>query len=264
MGGLAICTIISKNYLSFARVLTDSFLKHNEGGRVFVLLVDRIEGYFNPNEEAFELIAIEELKDEIPHFWRFCFQYTQLELNTAVKPYLLKYLLKKYNLKKLIYFDPDILITDSLDELSKLLNSHSILLTPHLTSPIEEDGCEPSEKGILTAGVYNLGFIALANTGISRGFLEWWKKRTYNDCLVAPERGFSIAQKWIDLVPGIFEGVYILREPGYNASYWNLYERKIQIEEENIYVNGKPLYFFHFSGYEPQKSRYLNIRPVLV
>ena len=45
------CTIVSKNYLPFARVLARSYVEHHPGVRFFVLLVDRVDGYFDPAEE---------------------------------------------------------------------------------------------------------------------------------------------------------------------------------------------------------------------
>lgn len=255
MSNLAICTIVSKNYLPFARTLARSFHQYNQG-RVFVLLVDRIDGYFKPEEEPFELIEIEKLRSCIPDFDRFCFQYTILELNTGVKPFLLEYLFKNYNLDRLIYFDPDILITNSLKDLSKFLDQYSIVLTPHLTEPID-DHCYPGEIEILQAGTYNLGFIALSNTPNVMAMLRWWQKRCYNQCIVAIEKGLFVDQKWIDLLPGFFNEVLILRHPGYNVAYWNYHCRKVCMRYENIYVNEEPSYFLHFSGFNPE-----DIKPI--
>ncbi len=255
MNDLTICTIISKNYLPFARTLAESFHKYNEG-KVYVLLVDTIDGYFEPENEQFELIELEELRRMIPDFEKFCFQYTILELNTGVKPYLLQYLFEKYNVEKLVYFDPDILITNKLDELSALLDNNSIILTPHLTSPID-DNYNPTEIDILKAGIYNLGFIALSNNRTVMNMLDWWQKRLFNKCIVAFEQGLFVDQKWIDLVPGFYPGVLILQHPGYNIAYWNYHCRKVRLEGDHIYVNDGPSYFLHFSGYDP-----LNIGPI--
>lgn len=255
MSDLSICTIISKNYLPYARVLTESFLKHNKG-EVFVLLVDRVEGYFKPEDEKFKLIEMEEIRDMVPEFDKFCFQYTILELNTAIKPYFLEYLFKKHNMKKLIYFDPDILITDNLGEISRFLDKYSIVLTPHLTAPIEDD-YKPGEIEILQAGSFNLGFIALSNTETTAAHLKWWQKRLHNHCVVAIERGLFVDQKWMDLVPGFYDDVFILREPGYNVAYWNYHCRNVRVEGDKFYVNEKPSYFFHFSGFDPE-----NIAPI--
>ncbi len=250
MNELAICTIVSKNYLPFARTLAESYLEHNEG-EFFVLLADKIDGYFEPDSEKFRLIEIEELRDIVPEFDKFCFQYTILELNTAIKPYLLEYLFTKFDIKKLVYLDPDILITNSFSELSGLLDDHSIILTPHLTAPIKDD-YSPGEINILMSGAYNLGFLALTKNSTTMSLLLWWKDRLYSNCIHAVEKGLFVDQKWMDLVPGMYEGVFILREPGYNVGYWNFHCRNVRFEGNEILVEDKPSYFFHFSGFDPE------------
>jgi hypothetical protein len=245
---LTACTIVSRNHISFARVLTRSFLDHHPDGRVFVLLVDRNEGRIDPDAEDFTLIEVESLGN-VPDLYSFLFRYTILECNTAVKPFFIAYLFERYDLRNLIYFDPDILITHNLDELAALLDQHSIVLTPHLTEPID-DGAFPGEQAIIQSGAYNLGFIGLRRTPTTDRMLEWWQDRLYDRCVVRIEDGLFVDQKWIDLVPGIFKDVYILTHPGYNVAYWNLASRKVSLAGGRPTVNGEPLIFFHFSGIE--------------
>jgi glycosyltransferase involved in cell wall biosynthesis/tetratricopeptide (TPR) repeat protein len=247
---LAACTIVSKNYLPYARTLCHSFHKYHPNTPFFVLLVDRVDGYFQPEHEPFYTIGIEDL--DIPDHYGFCFKYTILELNTAAKPYFLSYLFDKHGVQKLIYLDPDILIFRSVSHIVELLANNSIILTPHLTVPIE-DNYRLNELDILLAGVYNLGFIAISQTPTTRNFLEWWQKRLYENCLMALDKGMHVDQKWMDLVPGFFDGVYILRHPGYNVAYWNLHGRSIEFKNGDVLVNGEPCYFFHFSGMNPEK-----------
>jgi glycosyltransferase involved in cell wall biosynthesis len=247
---LAACTIVSKNYLPYARTLCHSFHKYHPDTPFFVLLVDRVDGYFQPEHESFYTIGIEEL--DIPDRYGFCFKYTILELNTAVKPYFLSYLFDKHGMQKLIYLDPDIQIFKSLSHIIELLDNNSIILTPHLTVPIE-DNYKLNELDILLAGVYNLGFIAVSQTPATRNLLKWWQRRLYENCLMASDKGMHVDQKWMDLVPGFFDGVYILKHPGYNVAYWNLHGRSIVIKGGNVLVNGEPCYFFHFSGMNPEK-----------
>jgi hypothetical protein len=45
-----ICTIIARNYLPFARVLATSFIEHNPGGRVAVLVIDDVDGDVDPRD----------------------------------------------------------------------------------------------------------------------------------------------------------------------------------------------------------------------
>ena len=257
---LALCTIVSKNYLSYACVLVDSFRQHHPTGRAFVLLVDNLEGRLPPRTEGFELIELAAL--EIPHLTRMCFQYSILELNTAVKPHFMRYLLTRRGVSRLFYLDPDILIFRSLSELGALLDTHSILLVPHLTAPTDSDGKAPDERGILRAGVYNLGFLGVRRDPTVLGFLEWWGRHLVEECFADPDQGLFVDQRWVDLVPGLFSGAHIVRDPGYNVAYWNLTHRQVETTSGEVSVNGRPLHFFHFSGLDVDRlgevSKYQN------
>ena len=248
------CTIVSKNYLSYARVLARSFLDHHPGGRFFVLLVDRIDGYVDAAAEPFELIEVEALEN-IADIKALLFKYTVLEANTAVKPFFLEQLFAAEGLERLIYLDPDILVLRPLDHLRDVLEQNAIALTPHLTAPIEDDAF-PDELAILRSGTYNLGFIGLAKRGPVDQFLTWWQGRVLDRCVVRVEEGLFVDQKWIDLVPGFYPDVGIIHHPGYNVAYWNLHCRHVDMDrmvegDDDIRVNGEPLAFFHFSGLQP-------------
>jgi glycosyltransferase involved in cell wall biosynthesis len=245
---LAVCTIVSKNYLAYARVLAESLRQHHPDSQFFVLLVDRVDGHFDPRAEPFCLVEIEHLP--IPDVARFCFQYNVVELNTAAKPYFLAHLFEKYGLRKVVYLDPDIMILHDLHKLSALLDEHAIVLTPHMLAPLD-DQRHPNELDILKSGAYNLGFIALANQPVTHQFLHWWQQRLYTGCQANFARGLFVDQRWIDLVPGYFAGVHVLRDPGYNVAYWNLHERAVTMRDGQPFVNDGPCYFVHFSGYDP-------------
>jgi hypothetical protein len=246
----AACTIVSKNYVAYARTVAQSYRRQHPGGRFFVLLVDRCDGYFDPGSEPFELVEVGELR--LPSAERMCFQYTVLELNTAVKPYFMAHLLEKYGIGKLIYLDPDILVTGGLAAVGRLLDEYSIVLTPHLTAPIEDEA-KPTELDILRAGAYNLGFLAVAATSTTHRFLEWWQRRLMRGGRMDPDLGMHVDQRWVDLVPGMFEGVCVLRDEGYNVAYWNLHSRDVTMAADGqVRVNGRLCYFFHFSGIDPE------------
>lgn len=245
-------TIISKNYLAYARVLTNSLLRFHSDMEVYVFLADRSEGYVQAQRERFRLVGAEEIG--IPNFEQFSFKYTILEFNTAIKPSCIEYLFRKLGYAKILYFDPDILVTQNLEQLFRELDSASILLTPHITQAIS-DSKRPNEIDFLLSGSYNLGFIGLADTPTTHAFVRWWKNRVYDRCLHKVDAGLFVDQKWIDLAPSIFDGVRILKDPGLNVAYWNLAERPIILRAgsvEDARVREKPLSFFHFSGFEPE------------
>src|SRR5690349_11492370 len=97
------CTIVSKNYLSYARVLARSFKQQHPDIPFVVLVCDTIDGCFDPDAEPFDVVLVEDL--DIPDFAVFCFQYTVIELNTAAKPYFLEHLFRVRGHRRVIYFD---------------------------------------------------------------------------------------------------------------------------------------------------------------
>ncbi|GAB4489510.1 MAG: hypothetical protein OHK006_21310 [Thermodesulfovibrionales bacterium] len=79
-------------------------------------------------------------------------------------------------------------------------------------------------------------------------FLDWWKARLARYCMADVLHGLYTDQKWVDLTPALFEGVFLLREPGYNVAYWNLHEKEFSACDGEITVNGEPFFFYHFSA----------------
>ena len=249
----AVFTIIAKNYLAYARVLMASLRKFHPEVDLYVFLADRTEERFDPVHEPFRVVLTEHLA--IPKFQHVAFKYSVTELNTAVKPFCIEYLFEKLGYQKILFLDPDILVTHSLERLYRELESSSIILTPHITQAIRDEK-RPNEIDLLLAGSYNLGFIGLSDTPTVRTFLSWWKERVYEQCLHQVDAGLFVDQKWIDLVPSLFDNVRILKDPGLNVAYWNLAERPVTLRGDSVErasVRGEPLFFFHFSGFEPDK-----------
>jgi glycosyltransferase involved in cell wall biosynthesis len=246
---LAACTITSKNHLAFARVFATSFREHHPDIPIYLLLVDRVDGCFDARNEPFHLVQLEDVG--IPDLHGFCFKYDVTELNCAVKPYFLDYLFRCLELEKLIFFDCDILFFDKVSEVYTILDDYSMVLTPHLTAWRQDEDDIGLELEVLQSGTFNLGFIGLSNTPIARDFLNWWQTRLHSHCQMAHERGMHTDQKWVELAPSLFGDVYVLRHPGYNVAYWNLRTRRIGRRGESFVVNGRPLHFFHFSGFNP-------------
>jgi hypothetical protein len=163
----AACTIVSSNYLAYARTLCDSFLSFHPSYKFYVLLVDRLPEGFDASQERFELVLVEDLG--IPNF-----KYGVVELNTNVKPTFLRTLLGR-GVDQLIYFDPDILICSAVDLIYDSLITSTIVLTPHCTSPNDESPY--AEVLLLLNGVFNLGFVAVSRTTEAERFLVWWEHR---------------------------------------------------------------------------------------
>ncbi len=242
----AACTIVSKNYIHYARTLRDSFLKHNPDKEFFILFVDEIdiekEDIIRARCEAFVAsdLGIEDFKE-------LAFKYDIVEFNTSIKPTFLKYLQKNRDIKNILYIDPDIEVFESFDFIFNLLDRYSIVVTPHTVKPIS-DNLKPKEEDFLRSGIFNLGFIGITDDSESKKFLDWWESRLKYASYNEPKNGLFTDQKWTNFIPCFFDNYYILKDEGCNVAYWNFHERYLSKVDGKYFVNGTPLKFFHFSG----------------
>jgi hypothetical protein len=184
-------------------------------------------------------------------FTYMAMRYTVLELSTAVKPWLLRHLMDVTG-DPVTYLDPDIKVYGPIGLLDEMAREHGVALIPHNNVPIPPDGRRPSQVDVMIAGVYNLGYVSLRQGPEVDHLLEWWADRLRRDCRVDPIWGYFVDQRWFDLVPGFLTDFAIVRDPEYNVAYWNLHSRRLEHDDRHYLVDGRPLAFFHFSGFDPQ------------
>lgn len=241
-------TICTLSHLAQAKTMADSLVKHNPDYRVVIGLFDKVNDRDVSAVEHYTLVEIN--KDQIPDFEQLFDRYTPFELSCLAKPYLAKWLLTTYpDVEKLLYFDSDILFFDSLKAIEDDLETHSIVITPHVTQPITTEGL-PRLRSFLNAGLYNGGFFALRRCSEALHFLEWWQDRVWHEGYFNFAEGMFVDQLWLNYVPLFYPTALISKNPGYNMAYWNMHEREVSQHEGRFWVNQTtPLLFFHFSGY---------------
>jgi FkbM family methyltransferase len=247
-------TVVSKGYLPAARVLAESFLRHHPDAVLRVLVLDAGEADIEAQRqrrwpERAALITPARLDLSTADFHRMATAYSVTELATAVKPTLLRLLLTEADVA--IYLDPDIEVFAPFPDVAELALANDIVLTPHVTEPMPRDGLRPTEADIMASGVFNLGFVAVSEAGIP--FLDYWAQRLRHDALVAPAEQMFTDQRWVDNVPTLFRHT-VLTDPGFNVAYWNAYQRPLTTVDGKPYAGGKPLRFFHFSGFRPERA----------
>jgi hypothetical protein len=242
--GPAAATIVAKPYLSHARVLARSFREHHPEIPFFVLLADEVEDRFDPANESYELIALDELGLDEDAGLRF--RYEQQPLSYAMTPHLVDHLLDR-GFDRVLFIKQESLVLDRLEPLLAALETASVVLTPHLLAP----AAAAHELTILLSGVFNGGILGVGATPAGRAFLRWWKDRVRYHCTHDVAAGLHYEQRWLDLAPGRFAGVHVLRDPTVNVGHWNLGERRVRIRDGRVLVGDEPCRLFRFSGYSP-------------
>ncbi|RZK27234.1 MAG: glycosyl transferase [Flavobacterium sp.] len=246
-------TVCSANYLPFAKSLADSLVQHNPDYRFVIGLADTYRDYDSAFFAPHQIIPVHEM--HISSLDEMNAKYTMFELSCALKPFVAEYLFQTNNTcDAVFYFDSDILLYGRLSLAETMLQNHSILLTPHISTPQVSNGSIETELDVLRTGLYNAGFFGLRRAETTMRFLNWWKERLKDYCFNDAAHGLFVDQLWLDIVPLYFRDTFILYDPGYNLAYWNFNERQIEKKEGRYIVNEtSPLAFFHYSGYDIDK-----------
>jgi hypothetical protein len=252
MAGFSVCSVVARNYLPRARVLARSFTQHHPDVPVTVVVIDAPSV---ATDEPFRTLALGDigLGDRLGH--EMAGIYDLVELATAVKPWVLEHLISE-SAGPVLYLDPDIEVFGPLDGLATAALDHGIAVTPHVLHPVPRDGNAVTEANLLAVGMFNLGFIGIGPGGVDSGFLTFWKERLRRDAVRQPEKMLFTDQRWVDFIH-LFPHV-VIDDPGCNVAWWNAWERPLTRDGEGILVAGRPLRFFHFSGFDPAQPQLLS------
>src|SRR5262249_20265864 len=130
-----VVTIAATNYLARVRVLARSFLRQHPDGIFDACIVDDMWGRVDPEAEGFGVIRLGELPLTMSQLRAMALVYDVTEFSTALKPWVIDAARRRTS-GPVLYLDPDVEIFASLTELAELSDTHHIVLTPHVLSPI--------------------------------------------------------------------------------------------------------------------------------
>jgi hypothetical protein len=241
-------TIITRNYLHQARAVMESVAEQWPEAQRCVILVDRPEDLFSPEEENFEIIFADALG--LPNFRQKAFALDGVSMCCLLKPAAALHLLNRSEIETLVYFDGDTLLYRQPVELVSAADRFSVVFSPHLVEPAPF-GKTRRDFHFMQAGLINGGLFAVKNRPAGKVFLRWWLANL--DQPHHLDADWAYDQGWLNLAPGYFPDFGVLRHLGYNVGYWNLDERSLSVTTgQTLVVNGTdPLTLFHFSCLNP-------------
>ncbi|HLX27649.1 MAG TPA: glycosyl transferase [Casimicrobiaceae bacterium] len=258
---LHVFTSAALNYLPKVRLLCRSVRRHHPDAIIHFVLVDEAPDWLDIRDEPFDEL-IEASRLGIDDWRRWSFGHGIVELATAVKPFALARLLERDDCARVLYFDPDIVLFSPIDDILRTLDQSSIALTPHQTTPeMTLDAVLDNEVASLKYGIFNLGFIGVTNDDEGRRFAAWWSRRTYDLCSADLATGLFTDQKWLNFAPVFFDRVAIIKSSRHNVATWNLTTRRFTGDlEHGFEVDGQPLGFYHFTGFDSGAHRIMAVK----
>jgi hypothetical protein len=248
------CTVVTRRYLAHARVLAESFCEHHRDATLSVLVVDDVDGSVDPAGEPFEVLGPEAIGMDLREHRRMAAMYEPGGLVSAMRAWALRHLLDR-GAAVALYLDADEQVFDTLEPAAAPAREGRVVLSPHDTRPAAFE----HERAYLNSGVFNGGFLAVGPGG--RPFVDWLGARVARHCIKAPDQGFLFGQRWLDLVPALFDH-HVVRDPGCNLMVWNVHGRVVERRGSRYTVDGDPLRFFHFCGrFDPHRPERLATEP---
>ena len=250
----ALLCVVTGGYLPMALTMASSYALHHPADDIRILLVDvsaetasgiRIDTLPRLRVDGIDSIRTAPLEKMRTYF-------TGVELIGPLRSSYIKKNLFEDGYDRIVMLDADILCYAPFTPFFEALARKPIALTPHVNSPLPDD-YSPDDLELVFAGFINNGCCAISATSEARRVLDWLENRVQHYCFSIPELNLNYEQTWVSFLPWYFpESVELVRDPGLNVAYWNLYERQLAQTESGITANGLPLRFFHYSGYRPQ------------
>lgn len=243
------CTVVTEDYFPFVCALYDSLVEFHTEVKLFVLISDKT------NDQTRLALNHERRNISVLYYDSLCRDgrgKRNLEkyhnshhdaFRWAMKPVLLLHLLAVH--EKVAYVDSDIHFYGDYSFLFELLDSHSVLLSPHFRS---SDPAIDYDNYIMqfNNGIFNGGFVGVSQKGLAA--MTWWANVCNEICEVNLSKGQFVDQSHLNIIPVFFDGVEILRHRGCNVANWNQVECKRTLCNGTVRINHQyPVVFIHFT-----------------
>ena len=246
---IRVFTSAAGNYLGKVAALFSSVRRFHPELSLHLVVADRVPPPADAQLFGAEVI----LPEQVGATAAWLFKHELVELSTALKGPTLLALLERPDTEAVLYLDPDVVLFSRLDDVLSALSTAPLVVTPHLLEPeVRPEAVADNEVCALQHGAFNLGFLGVRRCEEGLRFAAWWAARLREHCEDRVAAGLFTDQKWMDLAPGFFPGLHILRDPRLNVAPWNISRRRVAGSFDLGFTvdDGRPLGFYHFTGFD--------------
>lgn len=232
------CTLFNSNYLDKGLVLYDSMCRHISHFTLYVFAFDD-KCYEILKSENLENMVIVSLKEfENPDLLKVKKERTPAEYCWTCSSWTIKYVLEHCGESICTYIDADMMFFSSpqpiFDDMKK--NKCSTIIVPHRFKTIAEEVKAHNE-----VGSYCVEFNTFVKDENGLEALNWWAKKCLEWCYYAVPgtTEWYGDQKYLNVFPEKFKGVYICNHYGVGLAPWNnclVDWAKGEINEDNEYI----------------------------
>jgi hypothetical protein len=237
------CTYCDKGYAARLLCLHDSLLRHGGAFQLTVLCFDAETAAVvaAARQPTLTALILDELLHAEPDYAAVRARRSPVEFYFTTTPVLLRHCLARSPAaSQMTYLDADLFFFGPASAVLAEQAEASIGIVPHRFPARLSDR--------LKYGTYNVAWVSFRRDREGLAGLDWWRARCLEWCHDRIEGGRFADQGYLDEFPRRFAGVRALDHPGINAAPWNMDEVGVKAGKDEVFVNERPLLFYHFQG----------------
>lgn len=214
------CTLFDSNYIDKGLVLYDSMCECIGEFILYVFAFDD-KCYDILVKKKLDKMVVVSLKEfETENLLKVKKERTRAEYCWTCSPWIIKHVLEYYHEDICTYIDADMMFFSSPQPVFDEMKAQdcSIIIVPHRFKNEEEEKIE-HEK----VGTYCVEFNTFVNDENGRKALNWWAEKCLEWCFYAVPgtTEWYGDQKYLNVFPEMFAGVYICQHFGVGLAPWN-------------------------------------------
>lgn len=237
------CTHFDINYLPHAKSLAESLIIVSPASELFAFCMDdeSYEKLLNDTPKNVKLIHYSKLETKFPDLLKAKNNRSRIEYFYTSSPSICYYILTEMAfIDEVTYLDADLYFFNSPEPIFDELKDSSVGIIEHKFSFFS--------KRNRKYGNFNVGWITFKKNSNGMACLNSWKEKCIDWCYQRLEYDKYADQKYLDFWQRDFDGVYIIKNIGANLAIWNISNYKISFKNDIVYVDNKPLIFYHFAN----------------
>lgn len=239
------CSIISNKYIQKGLLLYNSLNKHDKNFRFFfVCLNDEVKSLLKVMKlEKAIILSIDQIENDDSQLAAVKATRSEKEYAWTSKASIFLYLFKNYpEIDHILWLDGDIVFYSSPEPIFQEMSLCSVLLT-------KERFKGQNIKLNNIYGIYNTGLMGFKRDKNAINFIKWYRKKCIEWCYNKIIPGKWSDQMYLNKIHEKFNWIRVSKNIGINVTAWNVQGCRIEKLNDDIYIDGKKLIFYHYSGF---------------
>lgn len=190
-----------------------------------------------------EVVSLSEIEAHFPDLPPCRSNRSLIEYYFTLTPHIVQYVFDKApDAERVAYLDSDLFFFGPPAVVWRLADGAPAAIIPH--------NFQPAARHLEKYGTYNVGWVSFSRSNQGLACLDFWRTSCRDWCYDVPDRGRFADQGYLDRFAEFAPDLAVIEHKGCNLGPWNIGRGNIYEEDGQVFVDGDPLIFFHFTGFK--------------